>query len=127
MKIFNNHFTPTHLFDQINEYWSPIIINEFNGNYIKLAKLKGEFVWHKHEHEDELFLIIKGKLTIDFEGKSVHLKEGDGYVVPKGVLHNPHCKDECWVMLIEPTSTLHTGNVTTDKSKTIKQQLKPTK
>ncbi|MCF6360039.1 MAG: cupin domain-containing protein [Cyclobacteriaceae bacterium] len=123
MQIFNNLFNAKASFNKLNEYWSPKVINEFNGNYIKIAKLKGEFVWHKHEKEDELFLIIKGNLTIDFEHESVDLKEGDGYVVPKGVMHNPHCKDECWVMLIEPKETMHTGNVRTDKSKSIDQQL----
>ncbi len=123
MEIFNNLFNTKDIFNEVTEYWSPKIINEFNGNYIKVAKLKGEFIWHKHENEDELFLIKKGNLIIDFEDKSVHLKEGDGYVVPKGVMHNPRCKEECWVMLIEPKSTLHTGNVKTGKSKSIGQQL----
>jgi len=123
MQIFNNLFNPLDSFQEINEYWSPKVINEFNGNYIKLAKLKGDFVWHAHENEDELFIIIKGKLTVYFEDKSVHLKEGDGYVVPKGIMHNPHCEEECWVMLIEPKETKHTGNVETDKSKSIEQQL----
>jgi mannose-6-phosphate isomerase-like protein (cupin superfamily) len=127
MEIFNNLFNTKDIFNQVTEYWSPKIINEFNGNYIKIAKLKGEFVWHKHEMEDELFLIIKGDLNIDFEDKSVHLKEGDGYVVPKGIMHNPHCDEECWVMLIEPKSTLHTGDVKTDKSKSIEEQLSGTK
>jgi len=119
----SNLFNTKDIFNEVTEYWSPKIINEFNGNYIKIAKLKGEFVWHKHENEDELFLIKKGNLIIDFEDKSVHLKEGDGYVVPKGVMHNPHCEEECWVMLIEPKSTLHTGNVKTVKSKSIEEQL----
>lgn len=123
MQKFNNHFCPIDLFDQIDEYWSPIIINEFNGNYIKIAKLKGEFVWHKHENEEELFIILKGSLIIELKEESILLNEGDNYVVPKNTLHNPHCKEECWVMLIEPKETLHTGDVITQKSKSIKNQL----
>lgn len=123
MQLFLNPFNSKNSFDSITEYWSPKIIGELNGQYIKIAKLKGEFVWHKHENEDELFLIIKGNLIIELEGSTVKLTEGDGYVVPKNTLHNPHCKDECWVMLIEPKDTLHTGNVKDAKSKSVEDQL----
>jgi len=118
-----NPFNTQHAFESITDYWSPKIIGEVNGQYIKIAKLKGAFVWHKHEKEDELFLIVKGELTIELKDITVHLKEGDGYVVPKNTLHNPSCKEECWVMLIEPKETLHTGNVKIARSKSIEDQL----
>ncbi len=118
-----NPFNTQKAFDSITKYWSPKIMGELNGQYIKLAKLKGEFVWHKHEFEDEMFLIIKGNLTIELKDKSIHLKEGDIYVVPKNTLHNPYCQKECWVMLMEPKETLHTGNVEVEKTKSIEDQL----
>ena len=124
MQKFNNPFNIESSFNSITDYWSPQIINEFNGQYIKIAKLKGEFVWHKHENEDELFLIIKGSLLIELKDETIELQKGDSYIVPKGVLHNPHCDEECWVMLIEPKETLHTGNVKDAKSKSIEDQLR---
>lgn len=123
MQLFTNPFNTLTSFNSITEYWSPKIIGELNNQYIKIAKLKGEFVWHKHEFEDEMFHIIKGDLTIDLRNESINLKEGDVYIVPKNTMHNPNCKDECWVMLIEPKETLHTGDVQTEKSKSIEEQL----
>lgn len=124
MQLFNNPFNTLTAFESITDYWSPKIIGELNGQYIKIAKLKGEFVWHKHEHEDELFHIVKGNLVIDLKDHAVNLKEGDVYIVPKNTLHNPHCQQECWVMLMEPKETLHTGNLKVDKTKSIEDQLK---
>jgi len=100
-------------FALINNYWTPYIIGELNGQYIKLAKLKGEFVWHAHEQEDEYFQVIRGSLVMQFRDKVFNLSEGDMIIVPKGVEHNPHTlnDEECWVMLFEPISTLHTGQV----------------
>jgi mannose-6-phosphate isomerase-like protein (cupin superfamily) len=94
-------------------YWTPYIIGELNGQYIKLAKLKGEFVWHAHDQEDEFFQVIKGVLIIEFRDQQIRLEEGEMIIVPKGVEHNPHTlnDEECWVMLFEPISTLHTGEV----------------
>jgi len=123
MQLFTNPFSTKKNFESITDYWSPKIIGELNGQYIKIAKLKGDFVWHKHENEDEMFFIIKGKLTIELKELTIHLKEGEGYIVPKNTMHNPTCNEECWVMLIEPKETLHTGNVQTDKSKPIEDQL----
>ena len=102
-------------FKLFSDYWSPKIIEDFNENYIKLAKLKGEFVWHHHEHEDEVFIIIKGELEIQFRDRSVVLKEGEILVIPKGVEHKPVAKQEVHVMLIEPKTVLNTGNVTDDE------------
>jgi mannose-6-phosphate isomerase-like protein (cupin superfamily) len=92
------------------DHWSPKIIAELNGQEVKLAKVKGEFVWHSHEDEDEMFFIIKGKLKIEFRDKTVELKEGDMIVVPKGVEHRPVADEEVHLMLFEPASTKHTGN-----------------
>ena len=95
-------------FDLINEYWSPKIVGDLNDSHVKFAKLKGEFVWHKHDIEDELFFIIKGKLLIRFRDQDVHLQEGDFLIIPKGVEHLPVAEEEVHVMLIEPKTTLNT-------------------
>ncbi len=93
------------------EQWTPKIISGLNDQYIKLAKAEGEFVWHNHADEDELFFIVKGKLLIKFRDKDVELNEGEMIVIPKGVDHMPIAKEECCVMLIEPKSIKHTGEV----------------
>jgi mannose-6-phosphate isomerase-like protein (cupin superfamily) len=124
MRLSNIPFNTEQSFKLVTDYWSPKVIGEFNGHYIKIAKLKGEIVWHDHKNEDELFLIVKGKLFIDFEEKTVELNEGEGFVVPKATMHKPHCEEECWVMLIEPKETLHTGEVETEYTKSIEDQLK---
>ena len=110
-------------FEEIKDYWSPKIIGEVNGQYVKIAKLKDEFVWHQHEDEDELFYIVKGTLKIDLEEGMVTLQEGEFYIVPKKVRHNPHADEECWVMMFEPKSTKHTGDVVTERTKSIEDQL----
>lgn len=97
-------------FSLFKEYWNPKIVGELNGQYVKLAKLKGEFVWHKHEDEDELFMVIKGKLTIKFKEKEIELDEGEFYIIPRGVEHLPVAEEECHVMIFEPKSVLNTGN-----------------
>jgi mannose-6-phosphate isomerase-like protein (cupin superfamily) len=99
------------------DYWSPKIVGDLNDSYIKLAKLHGEFTWHKHDHEDELFLVVKGKLLIKFRDQDIHLDEGDFLVIPKGVEHLPIAENEVHVMLIEPKTTLNTGDVTCDLTK----------
>ena len=111
------------LFSIVSDYWSPKVIGEVNDSYIKIAKLKGEFVWHDHDKEDEMFYVIKGSLTIELENEVIILNEGDFYIVKKGVMHNPIAKEECWVMIIEQKSAKHTGNVLTDKTKSIEEQL----
>jgi len=108
---------------QVSDYWSPRIVAQVNDHYVKVAKLKGTFTWHKHDDEDELFHILKGQLIIEYENEKVHLKEGDIHVVRKGVMHNPIAEDECWVALIETVTTKHTGDVITEQTKTIDQQL----
>jgi len=121
--MFADIKTLTTEFDQITEYWSPRIIARVNDQYIKLAKLKGEFVWHDHAGEDELFFIVKGELAMDYEDRTLTLKQGDVHVVPRGVQHNPRCEDECWVMLVEPVSTQHTGDVVHEKTRSLNEQL----
>lgn len=92
------------------EHWSPKIVGELNGQHVKLAKLKGEFVWHKHDYEDELFFVVKGRLTIEFRDRTVVLEPNNFIIVPKGIEHKPVAEEEVWVMLFEPASTLNTGD-----------------
>ena len=96
---------------QFSEYWSPKIIGELNGQVVKVAKLKGEFVWHHHEHEDEMFMVVEGTLVIKFKDGEVELNAGQFYIIPRGVEHMPVANEECHVMLFEPKSVLNTGNV----------------
>lgn len=101
----------TQKFSLINEHWSPKIVGELNESYVKVAKLKGEFVWHHHEKEDEMFFVIKGKLIIRFKDRDIKIEEGEFLIIPKGVEHLPVAEEEVCVMLIEPKSTLNTGNI----------------
>ena len=98
-------------FKLFSDLWSPKKVGELNGQQILLAKLKGEFVFHKHEFEDELFMVIKGVLEIELRDKTITLKEGEFYIVPKGVEHKPIAKEEVHILLFEPLSIKHTGNV----------------
>jgi mannose-6-phosphate isomerase-like protein (cupin superfamily) len=98
-------------FSLFSELWTPKIIDAFNGQEIKIAKVKGEFVWHHHDDEDELFMVIKGKLSIAFRDRTILLKEGEFFIVPKGVEHKPFAEEECHILLIEPASIKHTGKV----------------
>ena len=98
-------------FDLFNDYWNPKIIGKINNHDVKLAKVKGEFVWHNHKNEDELFFIIKGKLNIEFHDKKVELNEGEMLIVPKGVDNKPIAKEEVWLLLFEPNNIKHTGDV----------------
>jgi mannose-6-phosphate isomerase-like protein (cupin superfamily) len=97
-------------------YWSPKIAGELNDSHIKLVKLKGEFVWHHHDDEDELFLVVKGKLLIKLRDKDIWLEEGEFVVIPKGVEHLPVAEDEVQVILLEPKTTLNTGNVHNERT-----------
>ncbi|HHF7373623.1 cupin domain-containing protein [Legionella bozemanae] len=101
-------------FKLFNEYWAPRIVGELNGQYVKLAKFKGEFMWHSHATEDELFMVIKGMLKIELKDKIVTLKEGEFYIVPKGVEHKPVADEEVHVILLEPKSTEQTGGIESD-------------
>lgn len=97
-------------FTLFSEYWSPKIVGELNGQNVKLAKLKGEFIWHKHDNEDEMFLVVKGTLKIEFRDKTVTLNKDEFLIVPKGVEHKPVAENEVLVMLFEPATTLNTGD-----------------
>lgn len=98
-------------FELFNDYWTPKKVGELNGQQLLLAKLKGNFIWHAHDQEDELFIIIKGNLKIEFKDKIVELKEGEMCIIPKGVEHKPIAENEVWVMLFEPLSIKHTGSI----------------
>ena len=108
----------------LSEYWSPRVIGEVDdAYYVKVAKIKGVLAWHSHDDEDELFYVLRGTMRIELNEGTVELGPGQMWVVPKGVRHNPVAEDECLVMLIERKSTLHTGNVVTEKTRTIAEQL----
>jgi mannose-6-phosphate isomerase-like protein (cupin superfamily) len=109
--------------EQITEHWSPRVIGRVNDQYVKVAKLQGQLAWHKHDSEDEMFLVVYGRMIIQFEDKEVALNPGDFYVVPKDTLHNPVAEEECGIVLIETVTTLHTGEVDTPLTKSIQEQL----
>lgn len=102
---------------QIHKHWSPTILAELNGQHVKASKFKGEFVWHHHEQEDELFLVIKGRFRMEFRDHTVDLAAGDMIVVPRGVEHRPVADEEVEVLLFEPAGTLNTGNVRNELTK----------
>jgi len=101
---------------QVADYWNPKIVGELNDSFVKVVKLKGEFLWHHHEHEDELFLVVKGTLRMRFRDKDVVVREGEFLVVPRGVEHLPVADDEVHVVLLEPKSTLNTGNLRNERT-----------
>jgi mannose-6-phosphate isomerase-like protein (cupin superfamily) len=103
-------------FSLFNDHWSPKIAGELNDSYVKLAKLHGEFVWHHHEAEDELFLVVKGRLLIKLRDRDLWLDEGEFVVIPRGVEHLPVAEEEVHVLLLEPKSTLNTGNVANERT-----------
>lgn len=103
-------------FGRFTEYWKPKIIGELNDSYVKAVKFQGEFVWHHHENEDELFLVVKGTLRMRFRERDVMVREGEFIIVPKGVEHLPVAEQECHVMLLEPKTTLNTGNVRNERT-----------
>tara|TARA_A100001037_G_scaffold294161_1_gene311595 strand:+ start:548 stop:907 length:360 start_codon:yes stop_codon:yes gene_type:complete len=93
-----------------SEHWSPKVIAELNGHQVKLVKLQGEFVWHDHQDADEMFLVIEGKMFIEFEDETIELNSGEMLVVPRGVKHRPYAPEECAVMLVEPRGVVNTGD-----------------
>lgn len=109
----------------LEKLWSPRVVAEFDDSYVKVAKVQGALAWHRHEDEDELFFVLKGHLRIEMEAGTVDLHEGETFVVPKGVRHNPIAEQECLLMLIEKKSTLHTGDVVTGKTRSLDEQLRP--
>jgi mannose-6-phosphate isomerase-like protein (cupin superfamily) len=117
--------SPKLIASSLTELWSPRIIAEVDDAYIKVAKVHGSLAWHSHDNEDELFLILEGRLRIEMEGGNVELAEGELFVVPKGVRHNPVAERECLLMLIERKTTQHTGDVVTEKTRSLADQLRP--
>jgi mannose-6-phosphate isomerase-like protein (cupin superfamily) len=103
-------------FSQFRDHWSPKIVGEVNDAYVKAVKLQGEFVWHHHDDEDELFLVVKGRLVIKLRDRDIQLEAGEFVVIPRGVEHLPVAEEEAHVLLLEPKSTLNTGNVTNDRT-----------
>jgi quercetin dioxygenase-like cupin family protein len=97
------------------EYWSPKVVGELNDNYLKVVKVKGEFAWHKHDEDDEMFLVLKGRLVIQLRDQDITLNEGDFLVVPKGVEHRPVAEDEAHILLIEPKTVVNTGDATDER------------
>ncbi len=95
----------------IRGYWKPHIVGELNGQYVKLTKLKGTFFWHHHEHEDEMFLVLKGKLRMELRDSTLSIEKGEFVIIPRGTEHRPEAKEEVHVLLFEPISTLNTGNI----------------
>ncbi len=105
-------------FALFEEYWSPKIVGALNDSYVKVVKLKGEFVWHHHQSEDELFLVVKGKLLIKMRDQDISLQEGEFAIIPRGVEHMPVARDEVHVVLIEPKTTVNTGNIESERTAT---------
>jgi len=114
--------SPKEIAASLKELWSPRVIGEVDEAFIKVARAHGTLAWHSHDNEDELFLVLKGRLRIEMEQETVELSEGEMFVVPKGVRHNPIADEECHLLLVERKSTLHTGDLVTDKTRSIDQQ-----
>ncbi|HUO35596.1 MAG TPA: cupin domain-containing protein [Candidatus Acidoferrum sp.] len=103
-------------FGKVKDFWSPKIVGELNDSYVKVVKLKGEFVWHHHDNEDELFLVIQGKLKMRFRDREEEIHPGEFIIVPKGVEHLPVAEEEVHLVLLEPKTTLNTGNITNERT-----------
>jgi mannose-6-phosphate isomerase-like protein (cupin superfamily) len=101
-------------FAHIAAHWSPHIAAELNGQEVKLVKIQGDFIWHHHDHEDELFFVVRGRLRMDFRDRQPWIEPGEFIVVPRGVEHKPYAEEETWIMLFEPANTLNTGNQADD-------------
>ena len=113
----------TEKFDLFSDYFNPRIVGELNGQQIKLVKFKGEFVWHHHEAEDEMFLVVNGAFTMELRDKNVYLEKGDFIIIPRGTEHRPVAQEEVHVMLFEPASTLNTGNKQTELTRNVLESI----
>ncbi len=125
MNAMNATVTPSAIAAGLTEFWSPRVVGEVDDAYIKVAKVKGVLAWHSHTDEDELFYVLKGQFKIEMRDRTVVLNAGEMFVVPKGVEHNPIADDECHIMLIERKTTKHTGDVVSEKTRTLDEQLRP--
>ena len=110
-------------FSLFTDHWNPRIVGELNGQHVKLAKLKGEFIWHHHESEDELFYVVKGTLRMEFRDRTETIHEGEMIIVPKGVEHKPIADEEVHVVLFEPATTLNTGNLKNERTRETLSQI----
>lgn len=110
--------------ESLEEHWFPRVVARVNDHYLKVAKVRGELTWHAHEGQDELFLVLRGRLTIQLVDREVVLGEGDVWVVPAGVRHNPVAEEECWIALVEPVDTEHTGGEPSPLTRSIQEQLR---
>jgi mannose-6-phosphate isomerase-like protein (cupin superfamily) len=119
----DNKCNPLQIVESLAETWFPKVISQIDNHYVKVAKLKGSFVWHSHAEQDELFFILKGSLLMEYEDKKVDLQAGDLHVVPKGVMHNPVATEECLVLLIEDRGTAHTGDTDSSATRSVEEQL----
>lgn len=107
----------------LSEHWFPRVVARVNDHYLKVARVRGQLTWHAHAGQDELFLVLRGRLTLQLEDRDVVLEEGDVWVVPAGVRHNPVAEEECWIALVEPVDTEHTGGEPSPLTRTIEEQL----
>ena len=110
-------------FGLFSEHWNPKIAGEVNDSYVKLVKFSGSFVWHKHEDEDELFLVVKGEIVIKLRDGDVHLGEGEFVIIPRGVEHKPVAQEEAHVLLFEPKSVLNTGDVVEERTRPVLERI----
>lgn len=117
--------SPERIAAALTEYWSPRVIAELDDSFLKVAKVQGSLTWHSHDNEDELFYVLKGSLRIEMEERTVVLGQGEAFVVPKGVRHNPVAEHDCHIMLIEKKTTLHTGAEVIEKTRSLADQLRP--
>jgi mannose-6-phosphate isomerase-like protein (cupin superfamily) len=110
-------------FAEFTDYWNPKVIGELNGQHVRAVKLRGEFVWHHHDNEDELFLVVKGRLLIKFRDREIWVNEGEFIIIPRGIEHLPVAEEEVHVVLLEPATTLNTGNVENQRTVKIPEQI----
>ena len=103
-------------FSLFSEHWKPTIVGDVNDHLVKVVKFRGDFVWHSHEKEDELFLVVRGRMKMGLRTGDVELSEGEFFIVPRGTEHRPSAEEECWVVLLEPNTTLNTGDVRNERT-----------
>ena len=104
-------------FSSFEEHWNPKIIGDLNGQVVKIARIKGEFIWHKHELEDEFFLVVRGSMLIKLHGEDIQINEGEFFIVPRGTEHKPVASEEAWILMFEPESTLNTGDIKNERTR----------
>lgn len=120
--LMNGVLDPREVAANLSDHWSPRIVAEVNDSFVKVARIKGTFPWHLHEHEDEMFMVLEGRLAIALEAEVVELNSGQIFVVPKGARHQPVADEECLIMLFEPKSTEHMGGIVHENTRTIEEQ-----